>query len=88
MTETIVPPVPELPAECCAKCKFFIGPDAQITAPGMTFCRREPPTAFIIGLTWNETHTQVIGNQQLSTFPNVVPGNWCGEYIPKKEFAN
>jgi hypothetical protein len=76
------PVVPSLPDQCCARCRFFMAaPTPQLPV----FCRRFPPTPFIINLNWNEDKTQIVGNQQISTQPTVHPAGWCGEFIRRPE---
>ncbi len=66
-----------LPDECCAKCKFFV----QAQGPTLpACCRRHPPTGVIVRANWNKENTQVVSNMQLTFFPMVQPGQWCGDF--------
>lgn len=80
-----------LPAECCAKCRFFM----TVAAPGpgtpdATICRRFPPVLTLlavpaplpIGMIPREGQPvpMTFANQNL--FAAVAPGLWCGEFSP------
>ena len=60
----------------CAGCKFRLSEGAN------HFCRRNPPTAFLVPGQNRLGHVQA---QQMSAWPPVALTQWCGEYRPKLE---
>lgn len=68
----------ELPAECCAKCKFYnkrVVPGGNLVIGGkpnpaeeIDECRRYPPN----------------DNLGRPAFTRVLAGNWCGEFAPDR----
>lgn len=76
-------PLP-LPDICCARCKFYMV-SADANPP---HCQRFPPVPFIVQINWNETKTQIISNQQISTQPIVGPLVKCGEFVRAEAQVN
>lgn len=85
MIETI-PPIPTLLSipECCDTCRF----STQEPGGANLFCRRYPPTTFVIGVTRDDTTKRINGNEQLACMPIVSSLQWCGEWKPKPTDVN
>lgn len=76
-------PDAELPAECCAKCRFFFP-----LAPESMLCRRFPPVMTLLAMPANlprgvlpsagQPAPVVFINQ--SVYAATAPDMWCGEF--------
>lgn len=61
----------------CTSCQFWLKRAQQ---NGMaTMCRRHPPSVAIIGIDQRGLP------QQVTIYPSVGAGDWCGDYVPRVE---
>ena len=71
--------------ENCGTCRFFM---AGGDNGGIGFCRRNPPTPFMMQTPPQATKLEISGRhinmpaqtQIMGQFPPVQPVNWCGEF--------
>lgn len=78
-------PAPALPDICCARCAHFTaGP-----APDQpSYCRRFPPTPFMVNMQWNQEKTQITNWQMISSHATVHPFGRCGEFVRAQAEVN
>lgn len=74
----VSPDLPELELPRCGNCRHIIADPAAPAERG--FCRRYPPTVFLVGVNRDPATAKVISNESMGLFPVVALGVVCGEW--------
>ena len=66
-------------AECCENCRFWVQGSATSCVGE---CRRRSPLPIMHEQALPESHE--VAQNWWTVWPNTAPGEWCGEYEPKR----
>jgi hypothetical protein len=65
--------------ECCANCRFYLDSMSIAQKGKQGFCRRYPPTVFVLGM-----QQTIVGKAPStvtqSNFPPMAANGWCGDF--------